>query len=109
MQAGRGHQGVGGAGLTPSGLARRAHGDVADVDGAGCSTHGTRADLAGEHYQPVIDAIGRLLSACLDAGRVRPDVDADELSASAGGTTGTPEGRKAPDACSRSCWTVSVC
>jgi hypothetical protein len=39
----------------------------------------TRADLAGEHYQPVIDAIGRLLRACQDAGRVRPDVDADEL------------------------------
>ncbi|MBO0849521.1 MAG: TetR/AcrR family transcriptional regulator [Pseudonocardia sp.] len=39
----------------------------------------TRADLVGEHYQPVIDAIGRLLRACQDAGLVRPDIDADEL------------------------------
>lgn len=100
---------MGGAGLTPQAwpVGRTTMSPTSTV--AGCSTHGTRADLAGEHYQPVIDAIGRLLSACQDAGRVRPDVDADELSASAGGTTGTPEGRKAPDACSVSCWTVSVC
>lgn len=70
---------MGGAGLTPQAwpVGRTTMSPTSTV--AGCSTHGTRADLAGEHYQPVIDAIGRLLSACQDAGRVRPDVDADEL------------------------------
>jgi AcrR family transcriptional regulator len=39
----------------------------------------TRADLSTAHYRPVVDAIGRLLRACQEAGAVRTDVDAEEL------------------------------
>ncbi|MEV3928315.1 TetR/AcrR family transcriptional regulator [Streptomyces sp. NPDC049944] len=39
----------------------------------------TRADLGSEYYAPVIDALDRLLTACKEAGRVRPDADADEV------------------------------
>ncbi len=39
----------------------------------------TRAQLASEHYGPVIEAIGLLLRACKEAEVVRPDVDADEV------------------------------
>ncbi|MGI8450938.1 MAG: TetR/AcrR family transcriptional regulator [Streptosporangiaceae bacterium] len=39
----------------------------------------TSADLAGETYGPVVDAITLLLDAGKDTGTVRPDVDADEV------------------------------
>lgn len=39
----------------------------------------TRADLASEHYQPVIGAIGQLLRAGQDAGLLRPDADPEEV------------------------------
>ena len=46
---------------------------------AGVLQTATRAALSDEHYQPVIDAIDRLLRACRAAGRVRPDIEAAEL------------------------------
>lgn len=39
----------------------------------------TSADLAGETYGPVVDAITLLLDAGKEAGTIRPDVDADEV------------------------------
>lgn len=39
----------------------------------------TRADLSGEYYGPVIDAIAALLRAGQDASVIRPDVDAGEV------------------------------
>ncbi len=39
----------------------------------------TRSALSTEHYNPVVEAIARLLGACRDAGLVRTDVDAEEL------------------------------
>ena len=39
----------------------------------------TRADLGSEYYAPVIAALDRLLTACKEAGELRPDVDADEV------------------------------
>ena len=39
----------------------------------------TRAELASEHYDPVIGAIALLLDTCKEAGVVRPDVDAEEI------------------------------
>lgn len=39
----------------------------------------TRAELAGEHYGPVIGALTLLLDACKRTGGMRPDVDADEV------------------------------
>lgn len=46
---------------------------------AGVLQAATRADLAGEHYGPVMEAIERLLGACKAAGLMRPDVAAEEL------------------------------
>jgi AcrR family transcriptional regulator len=46
---------------------------------AGVLHAATRADLSAEHYQPVIDAIRRLLCACQDAGLMRPDVGAEDV------------------------------
>lgn len=39
----------------------------------------TRAELANEHYGPVLGAIALLLHACQEAGAVRPDIDAEEV------------------------------
>ncbi|MBA8923219.1 AcrR family transcriptional regulator [Kutzneria viridogrisea] len=39
----------------------------------------TRADLASEHYGPVIAVITLLLESCKQAGEMRTDVDAEEL------------------------------
>ncbi|GAA2143014.1 purine salvage operon transcriptional regulator XdhR [Kitasatospora kazusensis] len=39
----------------------------------------TRSDLSAEYYQPVVDAIDRLLRACRQAGLVRTDVDAADV------------------------------
>ncbi|MFB4424293.1 TetR/AcrR family transcriptional regulator [Streptomyces sp. QL37] len=39
----------------------------------------TRADLGNEYYAPVIAALDRLLSACKEAGELRPDVAAGEV------------------------------
>jgi hypothetical protein len=39
----------------------------------------TRAQLAGEGYGPVIEAITLLLHACKEAGAMRPDVDPEEV------------------------------
>jgi AcrR family transcriptional regulator len=46
---------------------------------AGVLHAATRADLSGEHYQPVIDAIALLLRACQDSGDLRADVDAEDV------------------------------
>ncbi len=46
---------------------------------AGVLHAATRADLSSEHYQPVIDAIDRLLHACQADGGMRADVDAEEV------------------------------
>ncbi|MGW4651023.1 TetR/AcrR family transcriptional regulator [Kitasatospora sp. NPDC004289] len=46
---------------------------------AGALDAATRSDLSAEHYQPVVDAIERLLAACREAGEVRPDVDAADV------------------------------
>ncbi|MGF1425688.1 TetR/AcrR family transcriptional regulator [Kitasatospora sp. LaBMicrA B282] len=39
----------------------------------------TRSNLSAEHYQPVVDAIDRLLHACRQAGLVRTDVEAPDV------------------------------
>jgi AcrR family transcriptional regulator len=39
----------------------------------------TRADLSGEYYGPVIEAITLLLDAGKRAGEIRPDVDAEDV------------------------------
>lgn len=39
----------------------------------------TRADLASEHYGPVVDAMTLLLDAGKAVGELRPDIDADDL------------------------------
>ena len=39
----------------------------------------TRAELAGEGYGPVVNAIALLLDACKEANAVRPDVDAEDV------------------------------
>ncbi len=49
------------------------HGVSAAVEAA------TRADLAGEYYGQVIDAITLLLDAGKATGDLRPDIDADEV------------------------------
>lgn len=46
---------------------------------AGVLQTATRSALSDEHYQPVVDVIDRLLRACRAAGRVRPDIEAEEL------------------------------
>ncbi|WP_406148887.1 TetR/AcrR family transcriptional regulator [Streptomyces sp. NBC_01012] len=39
----------------------------------------TRADLGNAYHAPVIGALDRLLTACKEAGELRPDADADEV------------------------------
>ncbi|MEU0299348.1 TetR/AcrR family transcriptional regulator [Streptomyces sp. NPDC006175] len=39
----------------------------------------TRADLGNEYYAPVVAALDLLLTACKEAGELRPDADADEV------------------------------
>ncbi|WP_037577912.1 TetR/AcrR family transcriptional regulator [Phaeacidiphilus oryzae] len=39
----------------------------------------TRADLGSQYYPPVIEALGSLLAAGQRAGRLRPDLDPDEV------------------------------
>lgn len=46
---------------------------------AGALEAATRADLAGEHYAPVVAAITLLLDAGKRAGEIRGDVDAEEV------------------------------
>ncbi|MFE6887176.1 TetR/AcrR family transcriptional regulator [Streptomyces sp. NPDC057694] len=39
----------------------------------------TRADLKSQYYPPVVAALDQLLTACKDAGHLRPGADADEV------------------------------